>query len=347
LRLEDVHHVLSDWTGIDPAHMRAGRDIQRSLRSLPERLRERIVGQNEAICDAVSALRRKLQLKPELRGEGPVATLLFAGPSGVGKTETARQIAGHFYGSKERFLKRIDLSEFTAEHTAARLLGSPPGYVGHGQGGELVNALKDERHGLLLLDEVEKAHPTVLTDALLPLLGSGTVHEMGTGREVDASNYLVVMTSNLGTNRHLETSEQPANAASKAEERISKAARSSLPNEFLGRIDEITVFHPLGREEIRKIWDLRLKEFEQKLSRQYDGFSGIDVARSCRDLLLERAQENVPAEGARAVQKVIDRIVAARSLELVGGGPPSTGIWSIQIEQAEGDLRFVLQTEED
>lgn len=200
LTLDTVYEVLSAWTGIPVSHFRAADDLEETLARLPRALKQRIFSQDEAIDMAVNALRRALTLPRDPGNRRPQGMLLCVGPSGVGKTELARALAEVFYGDAGRYLKRIDMSEFTAEHTASRLVGAPPGYVGYGRGGELVNALKEVRHGVLLLDEVEKAHPQVLTDALLPLVGEGIIHDMSTGELVDASNYLVIMTSNLGTN---------------------------------------------------------------------------------------------------------------------------------------------------
>jgi ATP-dependent Clp protease ATP-binding subunit ClpC len=204
LTIDAVYQVLSTWTGIPVTHFRAADDLDEMLSRLPVELTECIFGQDEAIDAVAKALRRALALTREPRNRRPQGVLLLVGPSGVGKTELARSLAEVFYGDAERYVKRIDMSEFTAEHTVSRLVGAPPGYVGYGRGGDLVNALKETRHGVLLLDEVEKAHPQVLTDALLPLVGEGIIHDMSTGELVDASNFLVVMTSNLGTNPHMK-----------------------------------------------------------------------------------------------------------------------------------------------
>jgi ATP-dependent Clp protease ATP-binding subunit ClpA len=199
--LHDVHAVLEAWTGIPSDRLAVSGFSAGDLGVLSDVLSAGIFGQKRAIESCVSGIRRRFQL-PERPGERrPIWTALFAGPSGVGKTQLACELATHFFGDLKNHLVKVDLSELREDHTVSRLVGSPPGYVGHGQGGELTNALRKSRTGVLVLDEVEKAHPSILTTVVLPMLGEAVVHDMNDGRVLDVSNMVVILTTNLGTNR--------------------------------------------------------------------------------------------------------------------------------------------------
>lgn len=337
-----IHAVLSSWTGIAKSHFQAGNDLKQMLQNLPHKLKEHIFGQEQAIETIVNSLQRALLLQQGANWRRPRAVLLFVGPSGVGKTELARVVAEEFYGDSTKYLTRIDMSELTTEHSVARLVGSPPGYVGYGQGGELTNAIKKKRHGVLLLDEIEKAHPHVLTRALLPLIGEGVLHDMNTGELVDAKNFLVLMTSNFGTNNHLD-SHKPigfGNIQKDIKSNIKEAVRKNLPHEFLGRIDQVIVFNPLSKEVAQQIWHKELIKFEKQLSEQY-GQITITIDPLAEQILLAQAQNNIPTEGARVVHKVFKNNIVDQCLNVMVETNNDNHTWRIEVSVTpDGNIRL-------
>ena len=327
-----IHAVLSSWTGIAESHFQASDDLKQMLQSLPQKLREHIFGQEQAIETTVNSLQRALLLQQGANRCRPLAVLLFVGPSGVGKTELVRIVAEKFYGDPTKYLTCINMSEFTDEHSVARLVGSPPGYVGYGQGGELTNAIKKNRHGVLLLDEVEKAHPHVLTRALLPLIGEGILHDMNNGELVDAKNFLIIMTSNLGANDHIDNHKPIGFGNSKPDikNNIKEAVHKNLPHEFLGRIDQVIVFNHLRKKIIQQIWNKELITFEKQLSEQY-GQGTITIAPLAEQILLSQAQETILTEGARAIHKIFKNNIVDQCLNMMTDTNNSNHIWHIEV----------------
>lgn len=344
LTLDDVYEVLNTWTGIPVERLDLRVESNADVEDLQERLASHIFGQEHAIEAVCRELRRRMSIDPRLRDPGPLGVFLLAGSSGVGKTEFARQLAEYFYGGAERYLKKIDMSEFTAEHTSARLVGAPPGYVGYGAGGQLTDALKQDRHGVLLLDEIEKAHPSILTRDLLPLIGEGLVHDMSTGQVIDARHYLVFLTSNVGTNLHLEgrTTDLNRSTATSYENQIHRAVRASLPHEFLGRIDQVIVFRRLGDDAVVRIWQKKLVEFETKLSRQY-GRVVVDVDVQVQDSLLDSVSNRIEEEGARAVHKAFRKLENPVLDVLDVAGSPH-GDWRVGVRRLpDGSVECALR----
>jgi ATP-dependent Clp protease ATP-binding subunit ClpA len=322
LKLEHICEALSAWTGIPIERLVPGRLGGADYGQLRQKLEENIFGQPEAIAAAVSALERRLEL-PERPGvRRPLWNALFAGPSGVGKTELARQLATHFFGDPKNLIQ-IDCSELDREHHIDRLVGSPPGYVGHGQGGQLTNELNRCRHGVLLLDEVEKAHPVILTKVILPLLGEGIVHDMNTGKMLDASNMIVVLTSNCGTNRLQEpavgfaTTEQPSEDAQ--EKAIRAAIASHYPSAVLSRLDDVIVFAPLSEASMLKIWRREVETLEHRLGQRGDEVR-IEIDSKAEPLLLSHIRGSIRQEGARAIQRLFDKIVTGYCLKVLSKG---------------------------
>jgi ATP-dependent Clp protease ATP-binding subunit ClpC len=312
---------------------------------LRQRLAQYVLGQDAAVEGAVAGLERRYQL-PERKGhKRPVWTALFAGRSGVGKTELGRRLGEEFFGHNNALI-RIDCSELGDEHHAARLVGSPPGYVGHGQPGQLVAGLERSGYGVILLDEVEKAHPRILTSIVLPLIGDGEVHDMGSGRALDASNTVVIMTTNLGVSHGTEAAVgflQEQVDASAQERQIRNAIEAHFPREVLGRIDDVIVFSCLGRATVERIWEREVSSLEARLARRGQTVR-IRIQPDARDLLLECVTDSQRTQGARAVLRLFDKAVVDRCLALLGQGAMEPGIISIE-KTPEGSLRYRLAPE--
>src|SRR6266511_854979 len=238
---EDVAEVVAKWTGIPVSRLLEG-EVEKLLR-VEDRLRKRVVGQDEALLLVGNAVRRARAGLGDPRR--PIGSFLFMGPTGVGKTELARALA-EFLFDDEKAMVRIDMSEYMEKHTVARLIGAPPGYAGYDEGGQLTEAIRRRPYAVVLFDEIEKAHGDVF-NVLLQLLDDGRLTD-GHGRTVDFRNTVVIMTSNLGSHLFREA-EKPERIRSLVLETL----RQSLRPEFLNRIDEIVIFKPLGREEIEAI----------------------------------------------------------------------------------------------
>ncbi|MGE0792196.1 MAG: AAA family ATPase [Sandaracinaceae bacterium] len=313
-----VARVVAEQASI-PADRLLMRDADRLLR-LDAHLRERVIGQREALARVADALRKGAA---GFRGARPLATFLLLGPTGVGKTETAKAIADLLFPSSG--ITRFDMSEFSEPHAVARLLGAPPGYVGHEDGGQLTEAVRRRPYQLILLDEVEKAHPEVLL-ALLPLLDEGRLTD-GRGRTVDFTNTVVVMTSNLGAQAALPPKrigfgsgpEQPVGER----ERAIASARRALPPELFNRIDEPLCYLPLGRDDVRAIARRLLDEVAQVLVREHQ--VGLEVEPSAIDALI--ASGGFDAElGARPMRRAVGRSIEAPLASLVLSGAVSRGM---------------------
>src|SRR5436309_6579778 len=288
---EDIAHVVSKWTGI-PVSKLMEAEMQK-LVHMEERLRERVVGQEEAVR-AVSnaALRARGGLQDPNR---PIGSFLFAGPTGVGKTELARALAGFLFDD-EASMVRLDMSEYMEKHSVARLIGAPPGYVGYDEGGQLTEAVRRRPYTVILFDEIEKAHRDVF-NVLLQILDDGRLTD-GQGRTVDFRNTVIILTSNLGS-QHLTGGEHETE-----EKRVREAIRAELRPELLNRIDEIVVFHSLEREELARIVEIQLGRLSKLLA-----------DKQLRLELTDRAKEAVgragydPVYGARPLKRALQRMV--------------------------------------
>jgi ATP-dependent Clp protease ATP-binding subunit ClpB len=305
---EDIAAVVSRWTGVPVSRLIEG-EIQKLLK-MEERLHQRVVGQDEAIRAVANAIRRaRAGLQDPNR---PLGSFIFLGPTGVGKTELARALA-EFLFDDEHAMIRIDMSEYQEKHTVSRLIGAPPGYVGYEESGQLTEAVRRRPYSVVLFDEIEKAHPEVL-NVMLQLLDDGRLTD-GKGRTVDFKNSVVIMTSNVGS--HLIAEEVSAGDTSLSESvrrQVMDVLRQQFRPEFLNRVDEIIVFHPLSRDEMRAIIDIQLRGLMKRLE---DRKIRVELADRARNLLIAEGYD--PMYGARPLKRVIQRRVldplAVRVLE--------------------------------
>jgi ATP-dependent Clp protease ATP-binding subunit ClpB len=305
---EDIAAVVSRWTGVPVSRLIEG-EIQKLLK-MEERLHQRVVGQDEAIRAVANAIRRaRAGLQDPNR---PLGSFIFLGPTGVGKTELARALA-EFLFDDEHAMIRIDMSEYQEKHTVSRLMGAPPGYIGYDEAGQLTEAVRRRPYSVVLFDEIEKAHPEVL-NVMLQLLDDGRLTD-GKGRTVDFKNSVVIMTSNVGS--HLIAEEVSAGDTSLSEgvrRQVMDVLRQQFRPEFLNRVDEIIVFHPLSRDEMRAIIDIQLRGLMKRLE---DRKIRVELADRARNLLIAEGYD--PMYGARPLKRVIQRRVldplAVRVLE--------------------------------
>jgi ATP-dependent Clp protease ATP-binding subunit ClpB len=276
---EDIAEVVARWTKIPVSKML---ETERAkLMHIEEHLRKRVVGQDMAVSAVAAAIRRgRSGISEENR---PTGSFLFLGPTGVGKTELARALS-EFLFDDENAMVRIDMSEYAERHTVARLIGAPPGYVGHEEGGQLTEAVRRRPYCVVLLDEIEKAHPDVW-NVLLQVMDDGRLTD-SQGRTIDFKNTILIMTSNLGSdliNARAEAIEAGGKVYDQVQRDVLELLRRSIRPEFLNRIDEILVFRPLGRDELRKVVDLQLARVAKRLSQQE---IDLDVATGSEDIIL-------------------------------------------------------------
>jgi len=321
---EDVAEIVAKWTGIPVSRLLEG-EIQKLIR-MEENLHRRVVDQDEAVTAVANAIRRSRSgLSDPNR---PIGSFIFLGPTGVGKTELARALA-EFLFDNEQALIRLDMSEYQERHTVARLLGAPPGYVGYEEGGQLTEAVRRRPYSVILLDEIEKAHPDVF-NVLLQLLDDGRLTD-GQGRTVDFRNTVLIMTSNLGSqiiqdmaNRRFE----------EVEERVMEVLREQFRPEFLNRVDEIIVFRQLTREQLAEIVDIQLEALARRLrERKIE----LEVTDPARQLLAERGWD--PVYGARPLKRTIQRLVGDRLAMLILEGRFRDGD-RVVVDVQNGELTF-------
>jgi ATP-dependent Clp protease ATP-binding subunit ClpB len=305
---EDVAEVVSKWTGIPVARMLEG-EVERLLH-MEERLRQRVVGQDEALTLVANAVRRSRAGLGDPRR--PVGSFLFMGPTGVGKTELARALA-EFLFDDEHALVRLDMSEYMEKHAVARMIGAPPGYVGYDEGGQLTEAIRRRPYAVVLLDEIEKAHADVF-NVLLQVLDDGRLTD-GKGRTVDFRNTVLIMTSNVASDVIQELARRDEADDERLKARLMDALRRTFRPEFLNRIDEIVTFHALGKREIHKIVDIQLAELRKRLAERKITLALDD---SARDRLAELGYD--PVFGARPLKRTIQRAIEnPLAVDVLGG----------------------------
>ena len=294
---EDIAKIVSKWTGIPVTKMLEG-EVQK-LTQMETRLRERVVGQDEALTVVANAIRRsRAGLSDPKR---PIGSFIFLGPTGVGKTETARALA-EFLFDDENAMVRIDMSEYMEKHAVARLIGAPPGYVGFDEGGQLTEAVRRRPYAVVLFDEIEKAHPDVF-NVLLQVLDDGRLTD-SKGRTVDFKNTVLIMTSNIGAQALNTAWAEGEEGFEEAKTRVMDSLKGHFRPEFLNRVDDIVVFHPLGESQLTHIVDLRLNDLRKLL---LDRKISLELSDAAREAIFKAGYDR--AYGARPLKRAIQRLV--------------------------------------
>ncbi|MBI2917188.1 MAG: ATP-dependent Clp protease ATP-binding subunit [Chloroflexi bacterium] len=339
---EDIAHVVSMWTGIPVA--RIAQEESARLLQMEEVLHRRIIGQDEAIGTIAKAVRRaRAGLKDPRR---PIGSFIFLGPTGVGKTELARALSEFMFGNEEALL-RLDMSEYMEKHSVARLIGAPPGYIGHDEGGQLTESVRRKSYTCILLDEIEKAHPDVF-NILLQIFDDGHLTD-GKGRRVDFRNSIVIMTSNIGAElirRHTsigfvtrgEGDITEADAYEKMKDKVLAEVKKTFRPEFLNRIDGIVVFHALNRDHIMLIVDLLLNQVRKSLREKA---ISLEVTDDAKRLLVEKGYD--PVFGARPLRRAIQNMVEDELSDALLRGDFHTGETAV-VDASDG--RIVIHAAE-
>ncbi len=333
VRSEDIAEIVSKWTGIPVSRMLESE--KEKLLRLEDELHKRVVGQDEAIRAVSDAVRRsRAGLHDQKK---PVGSFIFIGTTGVGKTELARALA-EFLFNDENLMTRIDMSEYQERHSVSRLIGAPPGYVGYDEGGQLTEAVRHKPYSVVLLDEIEKAHPD-LFNLLLQVLDEGRLTD-NKGRTINFRNVIIIMTSNIGSEIIRDRMEKWNNQMPEKEEEelrkeIFSLLRRSLRPEFLNRIDEIVMFHPLNLEQIREIVEIQLGNLRKLLS----GYNmELEFSEEAIDWIAEHGFD--PQSGARPVKRLIQKeLVNELSKEIIAGRVPKDSVVRISVEN--GSLKFI------
>ncbi len=327
---EDIAKIVSRWTGIPVAKMLEG-EMQK-LVQMEERLRERVVGQDEALAAVANEFRlsRAWLFDPKRW----IGSFIFLGPTGVGKTETARALA-EFLFDDEAAMVRIDMSEYMEKHAVARLIGAPPGYVGYDEGGQLTEAVRRRPYAVILFDEIEKAHPDVF-NVLLQVLDDGRLTD-SKGRTVDFKNTVLIMTSNVGAAALTTAWAQGEDGFEEAKVRVMESLRQQFRPEFLNRVDDIVVFHPLGEAQLTHIVDLRLADLQQLLSDRKITLELTDVARQA---IFKAGYDR--AYGARPLKRAIQRMVQDKLAVKILDGTVLHGDRVVVDAAKDGSLEFVV-----
>ncbi len=304
---EHVANIVSKWTGIPVARLMSGERDR--LMKMEDEIHKRMVDQNEAVAALCNAVRRnRAGLGDPNR---PIGTFLFLGPTGVGKTELSKALAEFLFNDPNAMI-RIDMSEFMEQHSVARLIGAPPGYVGYEEGGRLTEAVRRKPYSVILLDEIEKAHVDVF-NILLQVFDDGRLTD-GKGRTVDFKNTVIIMTSNIASQQIQQVTEE-AGADWEIEAHVKDALKQHFKPEFLNRIDEIVVFHMLTKEDLKKIVDIQLGYLAQRLK---DRKLEVDFTDSARKLLMDEGYD--PVFGARPLKRTIQQRLENRlATELLAG----------------------------
>ncbi|NNE20687.1 MAG: ATP-dependent chaperone ClpB, partial [Myxococcales bacterium] len=319
---EDIAEVVSKWTGIPVSKMLEGEKDK--LLRMEDRLRERVIGQDEAVVAVSNAVRRSRAGLSE--PNRPIGSFLFLGPTGVGKTELARSLADFLFDDDKAMI-RLDMSEYMEKHAVARLIGAPPGYVGYEEGGQLTEPVRRRPYAVLLFDEVEKAHPDVW-NVLLQVLDDGRLTD-GQGRTVDFKNVVIILTSNVGSHHIMALDDEEA-----MREAVTEDLRDAFRPEFLNRLDETIIFHRLDRAQLRSIVDVQLRIFEKRLSARD---MRLDVTDEAKAFLANVGYD--PTYGARPLKRAIQRYLENGLAEDILAGRFGAGD-TIRVDAGDGKLVF-------
>ena len=319
--VEDVATVVSTMTGIPTTKITEGEGER--LLKLEDTLHERVIGQNEAVVSLSKAIRRaRVGLKSPDR---PIGSFIFSGPTGVGKTELAKALAEAVFGSEDSMI-RVDMSEYMEKHSVSKLIGSPPGYVGYDEGGQLTEIIRKKPYSLILFDEIEKAHPDVF-NIMLQILDDGRLTD-AKGRYVNFKNTIIIMTSNVGASMITNTSrlgfsvaqDEQKDKYEKLKDTVMEEMKKSFRPEFLNRVDDIIVFSHLSKTEIRQIVDLMLSSLFKRIESQN---LKIEVTDEVKDFLGEAGYSE--AYGARPLRRLIQKKIEDGLAEEILSGKYSEG----------------------
>jgi ATP-dependent Clp protease ATP-binding subunit ClpB len=330
---EDIAEVVAKWTGIPLSKML--QSDREKLLHLEEELGKRISGQQEAILAISDAVRRsRAGLQDPKR---PIGSFIFLGPTGVGKTEVAKALADYLFND-DNAMVRIDMSEYQEKHAVSRLVGAPPGYVGYDEGGQLTEAVRKRPYSIVLLDEIEKAHPDVF-NILLQVLDDGRLTD-NKGRTANFKNTIIIMTSNMGANLIQEnfsqmTDDNAFDVMFNTKDQLLEMLKRNIRPEFLNRIDEVIMFRPLSRNEIRKVVDIQFDILKKRL---LENGIHIEAEPEVLDFLAEKGYD--PAFGARPLKRVIQqRVMNPLSKEILAGKINKEAIIMLHLEDVE--IRFL------
>jgi ATP-dependent Clp protease ATP-binding subunit ClpC len=334
---EEIADIVSMWTGI-PVFKLTEAESQKLIR-MEDELHKRVIGQQLAIEAVSKAIRRaRAGIKDPKR---PTGSFIFLGPSGVGKTELARTLAEFLFGDEDAMIQ-VDMSEYMEKHSVSRLVGSPPGYIGYDEGGQLTEAVRRKPYSVVLMDEIEKAHPDVF-NILLQILEDGRLTD-AQGRKVDFRNTIVIMTSNIGASQITKNQSLGFNLADETglsydemKSRIMGELKKVFRPELLNRIDEVIVFHKLAKEEVKEVVDLMLKRLREQMAVHE---ATIELTDEAKELLVEKGYD--PTMGARPLRRAIQRYIEDPLADFVLGRvilPGST----IRVDRKEGEEEISLE----
>ncbi|MGB9243414.1 MAG: ATP-dependent chaperone ClpB [Candidatus Acidiferrales bacterium] len=327
---EEIAKIVSKWTGIPVGRLLEG-EVEKLIH-MEERLRQRVVGQEAALAIVANAIRRNRSgLSDPNR---PIGSFLFLGPTGVGKTELARALA-EFLFDDERAIIRLDMSEYMEKHSVARMIGAPPGYVGYEEGGQLTEQVRRRPYSVVLLDEIEKAHPDVF-NVLLQILDEGRLTD-GKGRTVDFRNTVIIMTSNIGSTAIFELATKDPK---KAREQAMTALRELFRPEFLNRIDDIVMFQPLGKDQIEHIIELQMRNVVKLLTERK---ITLKLKPAAKTLLFREGFD--PAYGARPMKRAIQRLIQdPMALKLLDGEVKPGDTVIVDADPRSDEMKFATET---
>jgi ATP-dependent Clp protease ATP-binding subunit ClpB len=327
---EDIAKIVSKWTGIPVSKMLEGE--VKKLVQMEDRLRERVVGQDAALTIVANAIRRSRAGLADPKK--PIGSFIFLGPTGVGKTETARALA-EFLFDDEAAMVRIDMSEYMEKHAVARLIGAPPGYVGYDEGGQLTEAVRRRPYSVILFDEIEKAHPDVF-NVLLQVMDDGRLTD-SKGRTVDFKNTVLIMTSNLGANLLLGDLLKTEHDFDRAQEQVMRVLREHFRPEFLNRVDDIVIYRPLGTTQMHHILEMRLNELRKLLE---DRAISFELTEPAVQLILVTGSD--AAYGARPLKRALQRMVQdPLAIKILNGEIEHGAHVRIDVDRNSNQLSFV------